>query len=353
MIYIINIIMLILWDKLLLNNGLKKKIFCIIATTQWILLSGLRHISIGTDTKAYFDSFELTKSLSWETIINQFNEIMFNDGIGKDPGYAIFEKITQYVTDDYQVYLIIIALIFMIPLGILIYKYSKDALVSFLIYSCLFYAFFAITGHRQTVATGIGLFIAYEFIKRKKFIYFLLVVLIASTIHKSIICIIPFYFIANKKITYRYSIIMLTTFVIVFIFKNRILSFLTEIVGYEEYATQYQGAGTFTFTVIFILVILVALWRAPIILKEYNEDIIICYNAAFMALIFIPFTYIDPSTMRIVQYFSIFIMLLIPEIINSFVGKERRLVRYTAVALMLLLVIRSNPYYIFFWQGGN
>lgn len=352
-IYGLNIIILII-EAIILNknNSVKNsKIFCILASCQWILISGLRHMSIGADTDAYRIMFETTKNLSWGDIIENFNSILFSGSNGKDPGYMIFEKLCQYITTNYQVYLIIIALIFTIPLGIIIYRYSKNPCVSFLIYSCLFYSFFAITGHRQTIVTGLGVLLGYELIKQRKFVKFMLSIIILSTIHKSVLFFIPFYFIATKKITFKYSIFILISFIAICIFRNKLISFITLLVGYESYAQQFEGAGTWTFTAMFLLVVIVGIWRSPIILKKDNTDVTIWYNAVFTALLLVPFTFVDPSIMRAVQYFSIFIILLIPEIISSFNIKERPLVYYTSMGVMILMFIKNNPRYMFFWQG--
>lgn len=353
-IYTVNIIMLIVEGILLSkNNSLEnKRKFCTLASLQWIIISGFRHVSIGADTVAYRTMFETTRTLSWESIINKFNSIMFLGAEGKDPGYSIFEKLCQYISTDYQVYLIIIALIFTIPLGLFIYRYSKNACVSFLIYSCLFYSFFAITGHRQTIVTGLGVLLGYEFIKKRKFWKFMFSIIILSTIHKSVLFLIPFYFIAKKRITIRYVVSIFISFIFIFIFKNKLIIILASLVGYDSYASQFEGAGTWTFTSIFLTVILVALWRAPIIMKGDNKnDVTIWYNAVFLALILIPFTFVDPSIMRAVQYFSIFIILLIPEIISTFNVKFRPLVYYISMGLMIGLFIKKNPQYMFFWQG--
>lgn len=355
-VYLINIISIMGWGSILLTkntNKTKKMLFCMIATLQWIILSGLRHISIGADTYAYkVYRFTDTMNSSWSEILTEFYNVVFLGMEGKDPGYSIIEKIFQMFTDNYQIFLIFIAIVFTVPMGIFIYKYSKKPCLSFIIYSCLFYSFFAITGHRQTIATGIAVFLGYELIKQRKFWQFTFMVLIMSTIHKSAMCLIPFYFIATKQITKKYSIFMLSCFVVMFIFKNKVMSFLAIFMGYENYANQYEGAGSWNFTTIFIVVIITALYRLPKIMEEKNLDITIWYNAAFVALLLLPLTFVDPNAMRVVQYFSIFIILLIPEIIASFACKERTLIYYISISLMIVLLARRNPQYLFFWQGG-
>lgn len=117
----------------------------------------------------------------------------------KDPGYAAVVKAFQTFSTNYQAYLVFIALLFMIPMAIWIYRNSSMPCLSFIIFSTLFYSFYAVTGIRQTIATSLVVFIGYEFIKKKKPIPFLLLMFIAFFIHKSCICFLPFVFFAHKK----------------------------------------------------------------------------------------------------------------------------------------------------------
>lgn len=356
-VYLLNIVFIIWWaiGLLYLNpTCLKRKIFCIIVSVQWILLSGLRHITVGADTYAYkIYSFDVVKNISWEEIFNRFYKITFLGQSGKDPAYSIIEKTFQIFCDDYQIFLIFIAISFTVPLGLFIYKYSKYPCASYLIYSCLFYSFFAITGHRQTIVTGIGLFWGINLIKKRKLFSFLLLICILSTVHKSILCLIPFYFVSKINVKFKYGMIMIGIFIIIFIFKNFIMQSLAFFMGYDEYANQFLGAGTPTFTLILVIITILAIWKMPNILNNNkdNDLIRITYNAIFMALLYTPLTYVDPSAMRVVQYFSLFIIIMIPEIIQAFNSRERKIVYILGIGLMILLFIKGNPQYLFLWEG--
>jgi transmembrane protein EpsG len=324
-------------------------IFVIIATCQWVLLSGLRHISIGADTVSYFYNYTSTMKMSWENIIEEFQNVYFHQQEGKDPGYLIFEKLTQAFTTDYQIYLIIIAILFTVPLGMFIYRNSKEPLFSFLIYSCLFYSFYAITGHRQTIATAMVVLIGYELIKTRKLVPFILITLVAFTIHKSAILFFPFYFIANKKLTKTYIITMVIMGAFILFLGELFYAPLVYFIGYDNYLNN-EFSGTGTFTLMMVMVGLMAFWRMKKILQN-NPQSIHFMNALILALLFSLLTLENQSFMRAQQYFSLFIMLLIPEIIYSFEKRERILVYYVSAAVLLILFARNNPQYLFFWQG--
>lgn len=352
-VYLINVLFIIWWGIVLLYlspNILKKKMFCIIVCIQWILLSGLRHLSIGADTIAYQESFNRALNIQWSEIVASFIQIVTGNKEGKDPGYVFVEKVFQLFFQDYRMYLIFIAVIFTVPLTIWIYKNSKNACISFLIYSSLFYAFFSITGHRQTIVTGVLLWKGLDFIKDRKFFSFLILILILSTIHKSVLCVLLFYFLANKKITRSYLFSILFIFIFIFVFKSQLMIYMSNVMGYEEYANQFEGAGTPIFTLLFLSVFFVSIWKMPTLLKNDNINIRMSYNAISLGLLFIPFTYVDPSAMRVVQYFSIFLMIFIPELIDSFNKKEKILLQIACGAILILLLLKSNPQYMFLWE---
>jgi len=348
--YLINILLMIFWGFTILgNNNIKnpKKIFVIIATIQWILLSGLRHVSIGADTLAYRDNFYDISNQSWSTLFENFRNIIIFGQEGKDPGYTLFVKFIQLFTLNYQLYLIIIAMIFIIPMGKLIYKHSKEPLISFILFSTLFYSFFAITGHRQTIATALVVLIGYNFIIKRKLIPFLFLVGIAFTVHKSSLVFIPFYFIYNLKVKRSYMVLGLISFVGLMVFRIPYALFMQSISGYEY--GIYDDAGTLIFTTMIVAIYLITIWKLPAILKiSKNSKHFV--NALIIALIFTPLTWVNPSAMRVVQYFSIFLLLLLPSILLSFKKEEYKIVYVIALSTLVLLFLLNNPSYLFFWQ---
>ena len=320
-----------------------------------ILQSGLRNEAVGDDTHTYKVSFEDQKYVSWsdafETVTNYYK---FN--LGKDPGFAIVEKAAYFITTNYNVYLFLIALLFFSALGHFIYNNSKrlkDIVISYLIYSVLFYSFFSITGHRQTIATALALF-SFKFLKQNKFIPFILLILIGSTIHKSCLIFIPFYFacrVNKPKYIFTGALLLFPVFMV---FRDILVVYVQLIGGYEEYE-QYEGAGTFTFTIMFIFLSIVALFQQKYIMSQ-NQSNYFNFVAFAFAIVFLPLTWINPSMMRVVQYFSIFMLLFVPDILRSFEHYSIDIynrVRSIAVLVLLLLFIKSNwnaPPYGFYWE---
>ncbi|OOV29262.1 hypothetical protein BXU11_04910 [Flavobacterium sp. LM5] len=337
------------------NNYLNRKKYIWVICFILILQSGLRNVAVGADTYAYFNSFENSKNQSWDDVWEIVSEYYKYD-IGKDPGFPVFEKFCSTISDSYQIFLVIIAILFFVSLGNFILKNTtklQDVILAFVIYSVLFYGFFSITGHRQTLATALTL-LSFEFIKKRKIIPFLIVILIASTLHKSSLIFILFYFVCRIK---KPKIIFISTLLLFPLFmstRDLLAAFFQSISGYEGY-DQFEGAGTFTFSAIFLLICITALIRQKILLKS-NSNTQNYFNAFALALLFLPLTWINPSMMRVVQYFSIFMLIFVPEIIRSFefysedIHQRVRIVTLFVLILLFLKSSQNGEPYSFFWE---
>ncbi len=352
-VYVINIILTFFWAILFFNvfkssgeSNSGKKAFCILTTIQWILISGLRGMSVSMDMLSYKLRFEKTMHSHWWELFNNF-ELVYINGEGKDPGYAIFEKIVQIFTHDYQVFLIVVAVIFFAAMGIWVYKYSENPLLSMLIFDSFMSSFFAITGTRQTLATVLVVFIGGYFIRKRKLWQFLLVTLVAYTIHKSALCVLPFYFIANIEITRKYVAVCVGSLPILFIFREQFFDVLGALAGYEYEDLESRGAYGFTF--VYIAVLCVSIW-AMRHFKTISEDYKLYYNALILGAIFLPLVFVNPAAMRVVQYYSIYLMLSIPQLVKCFERKLHGPITFLMIAALLITTNVYNYHYEFFWQ---
>lgn len=333
-----------------------RKLYIILISILLALQSGLRNVAVGADTYAYYEWFERVKLTTWEQIIYSVKEY-YQFGISKDPGYEVFQKIVQLFIGNYQIYLIFIALILFTSLGFFIYYntwYISEVMFAFVLYSVLFYSTYSITALRQSIVAAATLW-GFELIKRKKLIPFILTLLIASTLHKSVLIFLPIYFIANFKKTKLIYTASVLIFPLVMIYRRQVSYFLALVSGSENYmqfALSDYKAGTPTFTALMILVIVFGWIFMKKALKFY-PSLFPIYNAMALAFVFTPLTWVDPSLMRVVIYFSIFILLFIPKIIETATlnnTKLRTAIYISMYVILIFLVIRGGGEYKFFWQ---
>ncbi len=351
-VYLINIFLILFWGYFLLyryKSDKNTKIYCGIIALQWILISGLRHITMGADTERYYNSFEATKSLSWTEIFNNLRDYLFAGARSKDPGYDLFEKVFQIFCSDYQVYLVFIATIFTVIMAVWIYKNSAMPEFSFILYSVLFYAFYAVTGHRQTIATALIVFWGYKYIKERKLVKFLILAFIAFLLHKSSLVFIPFYFIANIPITPMYVVFALVIIAVVVISGQGLYGAIAESMGFGDEQINYSKGGAETYATILTLMCIIIL-VFYIYYKNRSENAARIFNITLLTLMSSLLVFQNQGFMRIQQYYSLFLMVTFPEIILSFDKKGRTITYLVTMGVLIGYLISNNPSYLFFWQ---
>ena len=319
-----------------------------------VIQSGLRHLAVGADTYAYFRSFEDVQKSPWSYVFNKFYDVYVLHE-GKDAGYDFLVKVFSSIIPSFRWFLIAISIGFFWPLYRLIEKELsslRDLFFSFVIYEALFYSFFSITGLRQTIATTATI-IGISCIRQRKLFPFLVVILIASFIHKSVLVFLPFYFIANIKFSKKILLSSLIVMPLLFPYARIIAGFLITISGSDNYMSYLDSdsstSGAQNFAVFMVLTAALVLISKK---NTQNEVPNFVVNAMSLAILFIPLTWVDPSLMRIVQYFSLFLIIALPVAINN-ISKNSTLKYALYIGLissLIFVIIRRSSEYAFFWD---
>ena len=349
-IYLINIALIYIWAIFLLamdSDRFKKGMYCTVVACQWILLSGLRDLSIGADTVAYARHFERIKTVPWDNIFQNILEYVKGAEI-KDPGYALVVKVFQVFSGEYQLFLLFIAILFIGSMAVWIYRNSPMPCLSFILFSTLFYSFYAITGHRQTIATALVVFIGYHFIRNRKLIPFLLLSVVAFFIHKSSVCFVPFYFLANVNISWKYVSIFTVLSVAMVTLGTRFYEPLAELIGYEVEIPDTAGTTTYVLMVCVVAFATIVLYK---FIKENNpDDYKSIIHATLLTLVFSIMTLQNQGFMRVQQYYALFLMLSLPKLVKCFDAKTKVVVYLLGSAILVFKLVQNHPEYMFFWQ---
>lgn len=339
-----------------IRENRNRKNYIIFVCIILILQSALRHVVVGADTYAYYLKFEEIKLTSWQEIWENFRSV-YVLGEGKDAGYPLIQKVFQLFSEEYRIFLFFVAVIFFSSLGYFIYtqtKHISDVFVAIAIYEVLFYSFFSITGLRQTLATAFT-FWGLHFIRQRKLWQYTLLLICAAFIHKSVLLFYPFYFIARLNRPRQLLSASFVIFPFMFVFGRSvagIMALLSAQDNYMGYAlSEANPTGAVDFS-IFLLGCGILGWIALRNAKQRDNDMPIIYNAISIAIIFTPLTWIDSSLMRIVQYFSIFILVFLPYVINNLFRdyQTRTVVILVLTILFVTVIIMRNVDYAFMWE---
>lgn len=351
-VYLSNVALMCFWGlALLLYKPTKRKkgAYCTIVAVQWILISSLRHLSVGDDTLSYGAAFERVKSMAWSDVFRMNWDYLFHGLDVKDPGYILLEKTFQIFSGSYQVFLFFIAILFTSALAIWVYKNSSMPCLSFVIYSTLFYSFYSITGHRQTIATAIIVLFGYKYVKERKLLKFLILSFIAFMIHKSALVFVPYYFIANIELTPAYVGSFACVSAVITLFGKQLYAPVAGALGFSEEMIEYDGGGAETFVFLMLLVCVVSFVLYPVI-KKNRKDSKFIYNLLFLTALSTLLVLQNQSFMRIQQYYSLIIMVAIPELVRAVPKKLQPIFYVCGLTVIVAFLIKTQPYYRFIWQ---
>lgn len=352
MVFYVLLFFIILYKCLLLcpvRN--KSRSFIYIATFILFMISGLRHEAVGNDTYATMLSFEYVSQLSWSDILANFWEKYFypNYDIGKDPAENVLLKLLSYFCPNARVFLIVFAAIILFSLGYIIYQLTNELRTTLLIYIffvSFFYQYIPNSSVRQPIAFII-VYLGYLQLRKYRTLNFLLLLFFASLFHKSAliaIIMIPLFYVKQTAKIYKFSLLAFVLMLFLYRIAGNFLIGTNDI--YSYYLTSSYYSGTKPTNVIILYFIFYIVGWFLIKRDQFIEQHSIEYMGTALSLVLVPLIWIDPSMLRIVAYFALFIPMLMTR--SSFLYKNNVVV----IILTLVLLFKSigDDGYRFMWQ---
>lgn len=283
------------------------------------------------------------------TYVPYFNGVLWgtpNENI--EIGFFVLNKIVQIFTQDYVGIFIVCSVIFFHY----IYKAIRDqstmpAFSIFLLISTTYYFIF-LNAMRQMLVVAI-FFYAIKFIKERKFIKYLIYMLIASTLHTSALILIPIYFIYGLKMNpIRISVIAAALIILKPLISEAIIKII-QLTKYNYYIDSKFDTGETGYVVLLINVCVIIFAMIYYIKKskesELEEKTIKDYSFyCYLQLISILIAWYNnliPLLNRIRWCVGITIIILIPLIINREKNPKLRLI------YIFLIVMMYSVYYIY------
>ncbi len=209
-----------------------KTIYSIIAFAllffMWVL-TAFRGPDIGNDTRNYIYYFEKIRTTGIE------KEYRF------EYGFQLFCLIVGLFTNDAQVFLIVCATICYIGIGVYIFKYSKNILISAILVFTFCFSIFT-SALRQNFAMILCLY-AYHFIKNKKLIRAFILICLATTFHKTAVLCFIFFLYKFIGVGLKINLVLIAV-TIVLAMSGALNNILVNFGWYGIYAHgKYAGTG--------------------------------------------------------------------------------------------------------------
>jgi hypothetical protein len=218
------------------RNSVEWWIFLIIPFISLVLVGGLRDQSVGTDTSNYVGLFNRIKTI---------NDVVYIGSQMGEYGFWMLMWIEHFITDEYVIFLMVIAFIYVACFQYVIISYSANLRISGFIFFC-YSSMQYYNGARQALAAAIYA-LAIGPLFNRNFLKYIGIIMLAFIFHKSVILMLPVYFIVNRPNTFKNNIILILLGCVILYFFSNLVDVAASIdPRYSSYGEKTAGGGYFT-----------------------------------------------------------------------------------------------------------
>lgn len=353
----VNVLVILLLIKYSLNHWPNieqakiQKIFLVVSSIILALFTGLRDQKTGADTWNYGETFLRTVHIS------KFSTAMNSDMKNGEYGYRAWTWLISRFTSNPNVFFTITAVIFAVCLAVYIYKNSQNPFFSMVLYYTVGMFGFQMTGMRQSLAMAI-LLISFEFIKKRKLIWFLIMVYIASLFHNSALAFVLAYPIVHLKMDFKTFMLYSISFIFCMAYGNKLSRFLASsndnYSHYEIGSAVSDNMGGQTVIGMFLLTIILCYIFKDGFLSQ-NKYNMLFFNLTIVALGIYILRYSSRIFERLSFYYQFAFIILLPNVIEAIPDDKTRKTVYTcaiilACALFFYRYQIKPSYYGFLWK---
>lgn len=300
------------------------KFLIFISIASLVIVSGLRN-NIG-DTGYYILGYVSKSQLT-------LSDIEFEGEFG----FVILQILLHQISSDPQIFIFTIALITNLLIVLVLYKYSRMIELSLFVYIAFGMFTVSMNGVRQFLAAAI-IFAATKYILNGNWRKFIVIVLLASTIHKSALILIPIYFIVRREAWTKVTFLLLLSSVIITMGYNKFSEVLFSIMEETQYGnysdSSYEGANILRVAVTIVPIIIAFLGREKLRELWPQSDYIV--NLSIIGLIFMVVATQNWIFARFHIYFGLYNLILISWIIVLFSKNNRKFIYFSMLILFLI-----------------
>lgn len=325
-----------------------QKNFLILTTIIMIFFYGLRASTVGSDTISYINMFIEDGS---QPLSNLWT-YMWKE---KSPAFVLCEWLFYRILPFPQLWLIVTSAFFFIAFSKFIYENSETPVYSYFMFFTIF-GTFQMTGVRQSCAMAVFMF-AYQYIKKKKLFKYLLMIGLAYLFHKSAIVLLPIYWFKNRKVR-RFDVLIIVA-VIVAIYRNRLelFDYIKGFTSYNHFEMLQHGEPInfslmiYATTLLSFLLYCILAEKVRRVKSKNNIELhmqmierdlpyySLYTNSMYFASFFMPLVAVNGSVRRIVMYYALFMVIIVPKGISALFPEQRMQVILKSLLGALLIYL--------------
>lgn len=273
----------------------------------------------------------------------------------KSPAFVLCEWVFYQVLPFPQLWLIATSAFFFIAFAKFIYENSETPVYSYFMFFTIF-GTFQMTGVRQSCAMAVFL-IAYRYIKEKKLLKYLLMIGLAYLFHKSAIGLLPIYWFKNRKVRKTDAAIIIVIMVVIYRNRLELFDYIKGFTSYNYFEALQHGEPINFSLMIYATTLLSFMLYCILDTKvrrarsrnniEFHMQMIerdlpyysLYTNSMYFASFFMPLVAVNGSVRRIVMYYALFMVIIVPKGISALFPEQRMQVIIKGVLGALLVYL--------------
>lgn len=310
-------------EKKFFNNKNISRIFILLSFLPLFLISALRY-GIGTDyIPIYVKAFE-----------HNFTAV---GGEHFEIGFKMLTRFIMLFTNNSVWLFVVTSFIFCFFMYKAICDQSTEVWFSILLLVFSVFYFMSFNVIRQCIGIAIFLY-SIKYIKKREFLKYLFFIILASTIHISMLIYLPLYFILNIRVNIKVQFGLLAVCILGYKLIVNLLIAIVKMTRYKVYFdTQFDNGVFSTWTLIINVSILIFIYVFYRKAKD-NDNYNIFMNLQLVTVILNIFSGTIPLTDRLTWCFAFSGILFLPEVVNYIDNKKIR-------NIIKVLIIICYAYY--------
>ena len=338
MIYTVTAFLLFFLSVYAWDSPRKGKSFFAIAMIWLVIFEGFRW-EIGTDWFSYYYFF-----------VDGENEHM-------GPTYTWLNDFFKLFTSSYTFLLLFISIVTYGTLSILFRNYSASVLMSLLIYFC---SFIGMMGSNRQILAMVVCVISLKFVLERRLIWFLIMIVLATSLHITAIIFLPAYFLYDRVLSKKVLIGAVLVAFLIGLSKviNRIPyaeylamldSMTSDTTNLDSYVDSYGGGVSLFGSLKRILFVYLAVMVREKVKNPYYSFFLSLYVMGSIIYMIFNGSVLQIMAGRGASYYTLYETIVIPYVILNLKipVKQRKLVWFGLFLIYFYLMWRDmNSYFI-------
>lgn len=315
----------------MLNDGI-----VVLLIAYLSLFAGLR--TAYNDTYTYMSSYKA---------MAVFPDILadFSWKLGDNPGFVLLNSLMKAAGFSAQTFVLVYSILFVSATIPFLKKYSSSFTLSIFLFVCAHGYLFSLAAMKQCASIAIGL-MAIPYMLKRKWISYVLIILLAATFHPYILLFLFVPFLRFKPWSTGTWVFLILTVIAGLALPNIIGTIVdtAALLGDGYNAKEFIGEGVNIFRVLVASasVLLTLVFRRQVIRNNVKDNIFINCCFCYASIMFIGLFGTANYFGRLANYFVLFPAIVLPMILKKLSIRDRRFLSATMVVCYLAYFYYGN-----------